>query len=112
MDSLKKQNNCIFKGRFNNSMRAVYEDKKIYAKNICFTLVSPLPKKKGSQFPGSLVFVTVVPPLLHFITDGQAGLTACGGINFSPRFENDKTSACAEVFVTTLWSHLDSNQGQ
>jgi hypothetical protein len=72
MDSLKKQNNCIFKGRFNNSMRAVYEDKKIYAKNICFTLVSPLPKKKSSQFPGSLVFVTVVPPPPSFHY-GRAG---------------------------------------
>jgi hypothetical protein len=42
IDSPEKQNNCIFKGRFHNRMKADYEDKKIYAKNICFTLVSPL----------------------------------------------------------------------
>ena len=41
IDSPEKQNNRIFKVRFHNRMRAVYEDKKIYAKNICFTLVSP-----------------------------------------------------------------------
>jgi len=54
IDSPKKQNNRIFKGQFHNCMRAVYEDKKIYAKNKCFTLVSPLPKKKGPAFLRSL----------------------------------------------------------
>ena len=54
IDSLEKRNNCIFKRRFHNRVRAVYEDKKIYAKNICFTLVSPQPKKKGLAFLRSL----------------------------------------------------------
>ena len=42
-------------------MRAVYEDKKIYEKNFCFTLVSPLPKKKGPRFLGGPVFIDVGP---------------------------------------------------
>ena len=42
-------------------MRAVYEDKKINEKNICFTLVSPLPKKKGPALLRSLVFIDVGP---------------------------------------------------
>ena len=35
-------------------MKAAYEDRKINAKNICFTLVSPLPKMKGPTFLRSL----------------------------------------------------------
>jgi hypothetical protein len=74
-------------------------------------LFHPYQKRKAPNFLEALSLLPWSHPLLHFITDGQAGLPACGGINLSPRVENDKTSACAEVFVTTLWSHLDSNQG-
>jgi hypothetical protein len=48
-----------------------------------------------------------VPATANLPDGRQAGLLACGGINFSPRVVNDKTLAYARVFVTTLWSHLD-----
>ena len=51
IDSPEKRNNRIFKGRFHNRMRAVYEDKKIYAKNICFTPVSQKERPRISAKP-------------------------------------------------------------
>ncbi len=42
-------------------MRAVYEDKKINAKNICFTLVSPHEKEKTFQSLERPFFTSVVP---------------------------------------------------
>jgi hypothetical protein len=54
IDAPEKQNYCIFKGGFHNRTKAAYEDKNIYEKNKCFTLVSPLPKKKGPALLRSL----------------------------------------------------------